>query len=297
MTSITSHSLHLLQEILPVFLLAIVASSLIDKFLPDDFIPKFTAKHNEFFAILNASIIGALIPLCTCGMIPLASKLHQKGLGWKPLTAFLVAGNACSIPTVILTASVNYKLAIVRLIASIIFGVFTAQILACFTSKNFKFEMIGIKHEDHTEQDCCHHNHKRSIIQEIFSDLRQMLQDFLPWILVAVLIAALIHHYFSTSEIIRLLVLEPSTYFISPILASLIGFPFYFCAGSDVPLSSEFILMGLPFGTIISFMLASPGVNLTSLLVYQKAIGFKQASLLLLASIVCSSIIGIILNL
>jgi hypothetical protein len=230
-------------------------------------------------------------------MIPLALKLHQKGLNWKPLAAFLISGNACSIPTIILTASIDYKLALIRLLASIVFGVITSYLLGFVAKKNFQFKITGIAHSHEQEQDdCCHHEHKESLFTQITNDIKQMLKDFLPWIIVAVIIAALVDHYISSNDLIKSVLLDPTLAILSPFLASLVGFPFYFCAGADVPLSREFAEIGLPLGTIISFMLASPGINATSLLVYQKAIGLKQASLVILASILCSSIIGIILN-
>ena len=87
--------------------------------------------------------------------------------------------------------------------------------------------------------------------------------------------------------------LEPiSNPLISAALASVIAFPFYFCAGADVPLSQEFLKLGLPIGTIISFMLASPGINLTSFLVYRKAVGLKLALIFTLTSILAAVMIG-----
>jgi uncharacterized membrane protein YraQ (UPF0718 family) len=43
-------------------------------------------------------------------------------------------------------------------------------------------------------------------------------------------------------------------------------------------------------------MLTAPGVNLTSLLVYQKAIGWKKAWIVILASVFSASVIGIMIN-
>ena len=94
-----THALHLFAEISPVFLIAIIASSLIDQFISDEALSYIFDRTNDFVGILIASLIGSLIPICTCGMIPLAIKLHEKGLKWKSLTAFLVAGNASSIPS------------------------------------------------------------------------------------------------------------------------------------------------------------------------------------------------------
>ena len=116
-----NHALHLFAEILPVFLIAIVASSLIDHYVSDETLQKLFGSSQGFGSVLMASFIGSLIPICTCGMIPLAIKLHEKGLKWPPLVAFLVAGNASSIPALILTAILGWELTALRFVTSVIF--------------------------------------------------------------------------------------------------------------------------------------------------------------------------------
>ncbi len=291
------HICHLLLEILPVFLIAVIASSLIDKFLPDNYIDRVFNRNNEFVSLLSASILGSLLPICTCGMIPLALKLHQKGLHWKILTAFLVAGNANSIPALILTSVMGYKVVWIRFLGSVVFGMLVTYIISFMVKKDFKFDL---KHEEHChdghshgEKACC--DHKPSLFKQILDDIWSMSVNFLPWILLAIAIASLLESQSSDLKLINL-ILQADNHFISPFIASVIAFPFYFCAGADIPISQELFKIGVPLGTIISFMLASPGVNLTSLMVYKQAIGWKQAWVLILVSIVSAAGIGVLVN-
>ncbi|MDD9897738.1 MAG: permease [Candidatus Melainabacteria bacterium] len=281
-----NHALHLFAEILPVFLIAIVASSLIDHYVSDETLQKIFGSSQGFGSVLMASFIGSLIPICTCGMIPLAIKLHEKGLKWPPLVAFLVAGNASSIPALILTAILGWELTALRFVTSVIFGVLVAYLLVLFAPQDFELE-LAVAHHHH--DDCC--AHKKSVWQKLGQDIWEISRSFLPWIIVAVLIATYIASISDTDLMARML--EPiSNPLISAALASVIAFPFYFCAGADVPLSQEFLKLGLPIGTIISFMLASPGINLTSFLVYRKAVGLKLALIFTLTSILAAVMIG-----
>lgn len=287
------YAYYLLLELIPVFLLAIVASSLLDHYLPDSYITKLSQVKNKNIGVYIAAFIGSLIPICTCGMIPLTVKLHQKGLDWRYLCSFLVAGNACSITALILTSALGIELTLIRFAASIVFGVFVTNILILFSKsvKNFEFKLL-IKN-DH----CCDDDHEKpSLFHKLKHDLIEISKNFLPWILLAVLFATLMHEFldFHPKSLAGLLI---SDSLFSPLLASLVGFPFYFCAGADVPISAVLLNEGVSIGTLISFMLASPGVNLTSFLVYRKAIGFKIASLLILVSIVVAAGLGIIINL
>lgn len=292
-----NHAWHLLQEILPVFFIAIITSSLLDRFVPDSYIDKAFNQGNQFMKVLSASIIGSLLPLCTCGMIPLAIKLHQKGLHWKTLCAFLVAGNACSIPALILTSVMGYQIIWIRLVGSILFGILVTYLIAIFTPKNFTLELQAAEHHHHTHEhhdECC--DHKRSLLAEVIEDVRSMSVSFLPWILLAVAVASLVSTQNSDHKLINI-ILQSDNIIISPLLAAVITFPFYFCAGADVPISQELLKAGVPLGTILSLMLASPGVNFTSLMVYKQAIGWKQAWILIAASVVCAAGIGVVVSL
>ena len=288
-----SYAYHLSLELIPVFLLAIIASSLLDHYLPDSYINKLTNIKNKSLGIYISAFIGSLIPICTCGMIPLTIKLHQKGLDWRYLCSFLVAGNACSITALILTSALGWELTLIRFFASIVFGIFVTNVLILLskTKKNFELELL-LKADN-----CCGAEpQEKTLFQKILSDLLGISKNFLPWILLAVVIATLMHKLLSfDSESIAALLISNDLY--SPFLASLIGFPFYFCAGADVPISAEFVQNGVSIGTLISFMLASPGVNLTSLLVYKQAIGMKKALLLIFVSILVATVLGIIINL
>ncbi len=295
-----NHALHLLQEILPVFFIAVVASSLLDRFIPDSYIDKVFNQGNEFTNILSASFIGSLLPICTCGMIPLAIKLHEKGLHWKTLCAFLVAGNACSVTALMLTGVMGYQIIWIRLVSSILFGILVTYIIAIFAPKDFKLKLnVEDNHKHDTEHDqvahgtCC--EHKKPIWKEVLEDIRSMSASFLPWIILAIVIASLVSAQSSDTSLINI-ILQSDNMIISPFIASVIAFPFYFCAGADIPISQELLKMGVPLGTIVSFMLASPGVNLTSLMVYKQAIGWKQAWVLIAVSILSAAGIGIIVT-
>ncbi len=285
MMVIINQTLHILQEILPVFLFAVIASAVLDRFLPHDYLEKNFSKPN-LLTLTNASFFGALIPLCTCGMIPLVVKLVQRGLNWRILVAFLVAGNACSIPALWLTTVMGYNVVLIRLLASVAYGVLVALVFAWILPKDFSLKL----EPSLSLHDCCETKCHVSKSKLIFDDIISMCRSFLPWIIVAALIAAIFDVYMMQGALD--LVMQSS-----PWLSAIVAFPFYFCAGADVPISRELLAVGLPLGTVMSFMLASPGLNLTSLFVYQRCVGWKQAWYFMLVSYLVAVGIGYALNL
>jgi len=89
-------------DVVPLFLLAIFIGALIEEFVSERFIARFMTGRNPGTMLLG-SFVGALIPLCTCGMVPLAVALRRRGGDLKHTFGFLTAGAAVSIPVLLLT--------------------------------------------------------------------------------------------------------------------------------------------------------------------------------------------------
>src|SRR5947208_2780997 len=106
----------------PLFLLAIFIGALIEEFVSERFIARFMTGRNPGTMLLG-SFLGALIPLCTCGMVPLAVALRRRGGDLKHTFGFLTAGAAVSIPVLILTwRLLGLEWVAVRLLASVALG-------------------------------------------------------------------------------------------------------------------------------------------------------------------------------
>ncbi len=280
---------HISLELIPVFLIAVFFSSLIDYFLPDDFFSSTLKSKSKILQVIIAALLGSLVPICTCGMIPLAIKLKQKGLSWVMLVAFLTAGNANSIPAMILSSTLGVDFVVYRFIFSILFGILTAYFLEIVVNKDYDIQLIS---------SCCADKDqtKPNFMKKIWLDIKEMSVSFLPWILFAIILAALMHEYLDINSIVYKTIEPFKDNAFSAIPMSVIGFPFYFCAGADVPLAQEFTNLMIPFGSIMTFMLAAPGVNLTSLIVYKKAAGIKASVVYILASVFVISVLGVVIK-
>src|SRR5258705_1778724 len=109
-------------EIVPLFLLALLVGALVEEFVSEQFIARFLTGKNPGTMALVA-VVGALIPLCTCGMVPLAVALRRRGGDLKHTFAFLTAGAAVSIPVLLLTWKlIGIIWLVVRLLASVALG-------------------------------------------------------------------------------------------------------------------------------------------------------------------------------
>ena len=273
--------LHYSSGLIPAFLFALLISAILAEIIPEIFFEKILGSNN-FITIFLSSAIGALIPLCTCGMIPLANKLQKKGASWLMVISFLTAGNASSITALILTFVLGVKIALFRFLFAVIFGILASYIFVLFFNP--------VTSNQISEIEICHDKPRH---KKIISEFISLLFSFGPWVLVSIIIASLISLFLKPTYVIEF---AGAGNILSPFLLSISGFPFYFCGGSDVPISKALLEKGASLGSILAFMVASPGVNLTSLLVYQKWLGIKNAVIYLTVSFLVCGALGLIIN-
>ena len=274
---------HYSSSLIPAFLFALLISAILAEVIPDSFFEKVLCL-NSFISIFLAGAIGAFIPLCTCGMIPLANKFQKKGVSWLIVISFLTAGNASCITTLILTSLLlGAKFALYRYFFAVTYGILVAYIFSLFFKSNTSNQISDVE--------VCHDKPKW---QKIISEYMSLILSFGPWVLVSIIIASLISLFLSPDFVVHFAGVKN---IFSPFLLAISSFPFYFCGGSDVPISKALLEKGASLGSVLAFMVASPGVNLTSLLVYQKWLGVKNAVIYLAISFLVCGVLGLVVNL
>ncbi len=89
-------------ETIPFLLMGTLLSALIQSFVPDRALRKLFPK-NHYLSMLVALFLGAVVPICECGTVPLARRLRQKGLPLSTAAAFLLAAPLANPMTIIST--------------------------------------------------------------------------------------------------------------------------------------------------------------------------------------------------
>ena len=108
-------------------------------FLAAGFIGKLVPKHvllsylssTRRASYLLASLLASLLTICSCVMIPIFAGLVYAGTGIDSAIAFLLTVPAANIMAIILTANIiSWKIAIARLIATILIAVSTGYVIS-----------------------------------------------------------------------------------------------------------------------------------------------------------------------
>lgn len=83
--------LSIILEALPFLLIGVLVSALLQSFVSDKLIQKLTPR-NPIAGVLFGSLLGIVLPLCECGMIPIVRRLIRKGLPAYIGMIYIVAG-------------------------------------------------------------------------------------------------------------------------------------------------------------------------------------------------------------
>jgi uncharacterized membrane protein YraQ (UPF0718 family) len=274
-------------DIIPLFLLALFVGALIEEFISERFIVRFLTGRNPGTMVLSA-VVGALIPLCTCGMVPLAVALRRRGGDMKHVLCFLTAGAAVSIPVLLLTWKIlGFRWLLVRFLASIALGLLAGYAsLAALRGEGARsaepasgeaFDMTPIA--------------GRSRLRSVWRCFLGQLREYAPWVLVSLVLAALVD-VLVPGHWIDILYGQRTT--VGSLLASVSGVPFYFCSGAELPLVRELLAKGMGFGPATAMMLAVPIVNVPTFGVVGKWLGPRAALVYLTVIVLGSTLLGVI---
>jgi hypothetical protein len=243
--------------------------------------------------VFKASLFGVPLPLCSCGVIPVAASLRRHGAGKGATTAFLLSTPQTGVDSIAVTYGLlGPFLAVVRPVAALITGVFGGAFVQAFD------------HEDSTEAnrssnadasccsagDCDEGSGRRSkIVQALTYGLVTLPRDIGRALVIGVLISGLI------ATVVAPKALE--SYLgggLLPMLAAMmVGIPLYVCATASTPIALGLIHAGLSPGAALVFLISGPATNSAALTTLWKVLGRRTTILYLVTVAVASLATGL----
>jgi len=277
----------ILNEMSPYLLLGFLFAGILHVFFPQKYISKYLGKKNNK-SVVNATLFGIPLPLCSCGVIPTGISLFKNGASKGSTVSFLISTPQTGIDSILVTYSLlGLPFAIIRPVVAFITGVF-GGILVNKTeadSSGTKPELINNnKSENNTFK-----NPVLSMLKYAFIDF---LQDISKWLIIGLLIATAIS------------VIVPDDFFTSNLgndyvqmfVVLLASIPLYVCATASVPIAAVLMFKGVSAGAILVFLMAGPATNAATISIITKVLGKKTLFYYLFSIITGAMIFGFIVN-
>ncbi|MFT5074963.1 MAG: uncharacterized membrane protein YraQ (UPF0718 family), partial [Patiriisocius sp.] len=84
------HFIELFVEAAPWLLMGFAVAGIMKVFIPSELLAKHLGEPG-FMATVKAALLGAPLPLCSCGVIPAALGLRRSGASKAATTSFLIS--------------------------------------------------------------------------------------------------------------------------------------------------------------------------------------------------------------
>jgi len=267
----------------PYLILGFLIAGILKVLVPANIMTKYLGKSNTS-SVINASLFGIPLPLCSCGVLPTGISLYKNGASKGSSVSFLISTPQTGVDSILVTWSMlGLPLAIIRPITAF----FTGVAGGILTNK-FDSTRLSIKTEVNQEK-----KSKGSSLREIFRyAFIEMVDDIAKWLVIGLLIAAFItvavpDEFFNEFNITGLT---------GMVLILVVSIPLYICATASVPIAAVLLLKGLSPGAILVFLMAGPATNAATITVIGKNLGKKTLIVYMASLIIGSLLFGLLID-
>lgn len=259
----------------PYLLLGMFIAGLLHIYLGKNFIRKHLGKGIK--SIFKASLFGVPLPVCSCGVIPIASSLRKDGATKGAALSFLISTPTTGIDSIFATYSLlGLLFAIFRPLFAFFAGVLTG-IISFFVDKE----------EDKKEKIIYENKEKFGIKDAIRYGFFELAEDIGKWLVIGIVIGGILSYI-----PINLQPIYPFDF----IIALAISLPLYVCATGSIPIAVSLIDKGFSPGAALIFLIAGPATNTITLSFVRYKLGKKSFIIYLSSIIILSIFAGIVFN-
>jgi len=277
----------LCQEMAPFLLMGMVISGLISIFIDSRLILKHLGSKN-FLSIIKSTVFGIPIPLCSCGVIPVAATLREAGASKGSTVSFLVSTPQTGVDSIFLTyGMLGPVFALFRPLAAFVSGIFSGLVINSFDD---------VTHHHLSDTDDVS-NVNKPLVKRLELGLRygflSLPSDIVVPLFQGLIIAAAIAIFIPPDFIAEYF--SSNSYFML-IMMLIVSLPFYVCATASIPIAVVLMAKGVSAGAVFVFLMAGPATNASSIAVIKNILGRKTMYHFLLLTASTAIVFGFILD-
>ena len=279
--SFLNEIINLFVEISPYLILGFLVSGFLFIFTSKEMVVNNLGKPG-FVSVSKASLFGVPMPLCSCGVIPVATSMHNRGASKGATLSFLISTPQTGIDSILLTLNqMGLQFAIIRPIIALITGIVGGLIGERLT----QHEVNKVVKQNQT-------NTKKTYFDGIKYAFITLPADIIKPLLKGILISSLIsilipHDFFSSYNFTGLSAM---------IIIAIASVPIYVCATASVPVAMSLMAKGLEPGAAFVFLMAGPATNAATISVILNSLGKKIVTSYVSIIFVSSILFGYLIN-
>ena len=283
LTNIPADFWQVLGQMAPYLLFGFLVAGLLSVLIRPEFVERHLGGRG-IWPVVKASAFGVPLPLCSCGVIPVAASIRRHGASKGATAAFLISTPQTGVDSILVTFSLLGPIfAVYRPIAALVSGLLGGAVVSA-TERTADAPRPSEKCRD----SCCAPGPKRSrpllaIAYGFVTLPRDIGRALLLGLVVAALISAIVPEgYFST-------LVPPGPLQILVLMA--VGIPVYICATASIPVAAGLIAAGVSPGAAFALLMTGPATNAATVATVWKVMG-RRTCLIYLATMMIAAFAG-----
>ncbi|MBN2235813.1 MAG: permease, partial [Opitutales bacterium] len=223
---------------------------------------------------IKATLLGVPLPICSCGVLPVAAQLRKSGAGAGPTAAFLASTPQTGVDSIVATAGMmGGVFALVRVIVAFVSGILSGTLVSLFSSSS---EIEETRSTEPSTQPTHRPDSSRSFSQVIRSavsygliEIPSELRKTLSW---GMLAAAFIAVFLPDSHSMSLF----GSTWLSYLFVIAVAVPIYVCSTGSIPIAVMLIGAGFSPGAALIFLVCGPATSVVNLVTISGFLGLKN---------------------
>ncbi|WP_295421807.1 SO_0444 family Cu/Zn efflux transporter [Sulfurovum sp.] len=314
----------------PYILFGLLFAGILHELVPDSIVTKHLGKDN-ISSVVKSTLFGIPLPVCSCGVIPLATSIKKSGASKGATLSFLISTPITGVDSIMATYGIfGWIFTIYRAVSSMIIAMI-AGILTNLLDKDTKalnsdnasqgdllsvgltpanmqkpsfstaapqattFSMNATTQEEScgTGTGSCCSSEPKSKTYSLVAAMKYAFVTLLGDIAKPLFWGLLLGALITVAIPENLAEVLKSYAWLSYIIVIVIAVPMYVCATASLPIAAGLMLSGVSAGAAFVFLSAGPATNTVTIGVVKKMLGTKSLAIYLGSIIIGSILFGL----
>ncbi len=283
----------LFAEMAPFLLFGFAIAGILYVFFPAEKIYSHLA-HGRVKSVIKSSLFGVPLPLCSCGVIPVAAHLRNSGANRGATLSFLISTPTTGVDSILATYGLLGPIfAVFRPVAA-----FITAAVAGITTNFLAPDKTDINTRVNSACNICGSTepHSHTVAEKVKRAAEyafgELVEDVAKYLAIGIIAGGVIS-YLVPDQLV-------SRYLGNPLLAYplmiLISVPMYVCATGSIPIAASLILKGMPPGAGLAFLIGGPATNTATISFVAGKLGRKTLIIYLLTIAASSVFFSLLLD-
>ena len=277
-----------LGEMAPFLLFGFLVAGVLYVLVPRSVVERHLGGRGTL-PVVKATVFGIPLPLCSCGVIPVAASLRRHGASRGATIAFITATPQTGVDSIMVTYGLmGGVFAVFRPLAALVSGTLVGWMVGLWGGGKDETPASAAAQDARHTGESGGGKIRRALRYACLSLPRDVAKPLIAGLILAGAISALVPEDFFRSLIgggIGAMVVMMAA-----------GIPLYVCATASVPIAAALVAKGISPGAALVFLMTGPATNAATVAVVWKLMGRRTALIYLGTVAVTALTSGLLLD-